>query len=321
MKALRDPDSITIQDIDAARERIAGVAMRTPLIRLEGVGEIFLKLENLQPIRSFKIRGAYNAVAMLNPDEVAAGVYTASAGNMAQGVAWAARHRGIHCTVVVPNGAPQTKLEAVRRLGAEIVSLPYRAWWDVLATHRYEPLEPARFIHPVSDVNVMAGHGTIGLEILEEMPDVSSVLVPFGGGGLSCGIATAIHATRPEVRVYGCEAETATPLRAALAAGHEVETQRVPSFVDGIGGPTVLPEMWPPSRRLLAGSAVVTLAEIADAIRLLVDRAAVVAEGAAAASVAAGLKGVGGKSRVVCIVSGGNIDQSVLSKILAGELP
>ncbi len=318
MKTVREPDSITAEDVLAARERIAGVVERTPLIPFEGVDGIHLKLETLQPIRSFKVRGAANALGMLSPNDLAAGVYTASAGNMAQGLAWAARKHGVPCSVVVPDGAPQTKLAAVRRLGAEIVSLAYDDWWNVLATHRYAPLEPARFIHPVSDVGVMAGNGTIGLEVLEDAPDVEAVLVPFGGGGLSCGIAAAIRAARPEVRVYGCEVETAAPLRAAFEAGRPVESPRTPTFVDGIGAPIVLAEMWPAARRLLAGSLVVSLAEVQAAIRMLVERAAVVAEGAGGASVAAGLKRLGGNGRVVCVVSGGNIDPAVLSDILSG---
>lgn len=323
MKALREPDSITLDDIVAARKRLDGVVPRTPLVRLEGTGtgDLYLKLENLQPIRSFKLRGALNAVSQLTPSELSAGVYTASAGNMAQGLAWAAQRLGVRCTVVCPEGAPKTKLEATRRLGADIVLLPYDAWWNILATHRYAPLEPATFIHPVSEVAMMAGNGTIGLEILADLPDVEAVLVPFGGGGLSCGIAAAIRGLKPEVRVYGCEVETAAPLAAALAAGGAVECPRTPTFVDGIGAPTMLVEMWPAASRLLAGSLVVSLDEVAAAIRMLVERAAVVGEGAAGASVAAGLKGLGGRGRVVCVVSGGNIDSSVLATILTGGMP
>jgi threonine dehydratase len=260
-------------------------------------------------------------MAMLDDADLAAGVYTASAGNMAQGVAWSARRRGVRCSVVVPDNAPNAKLEAIRRLGAEIIALPYDEWWGVMASHRYAPLEPAHFIHPASDVAVMAGNGTIGLEILDDVPNVDAVLVPFGGGGLSCGIAAGIHGTRPDVRVYGCEVETAAPLTAALAAGRVVECPRTPTFVDGIGAGTMLAEMWPPARRLLAGSLVVGLAEVAAAIRILVERAAVVAEGAGAASVAAGLKGMGGSGRVVCVVSGANIDPGVLATILEGKVP
>jgi threonine dehydratase len=320
---LREPDSITLQDVLDARQRIEGSVPRTPLIRMEGsdATDLYLKLENLQPIRSFKLRGADNAMALLSPSELAAGVYTASAGNMAQGLAWAARRRSVRCTVVCPDGAPQTKLDGIRRLGAETVTLPYDQWWDILATHRYAPLEPARFIHPVSDLGVMAGNGTIGLEILEDLPDVDSVLVPFGGGGLSCGIAAAIRGLKPLARVYGCEVETAAPLAAAMAAGHPVECKRTPTFVDGIGARTMLVEMWPPTRRLLAGSFVVGLGEVAAAIRMLIERAAVVGEGAAGAAVAAGLKGLAGGGRVVCVVSGGNIDPALLSKILEGGLP
>lgn len=323
MTTLREPDSITLTDVLEARERIAEAIPPTPLIRMEGFGarDLYLKLENLQPIRSFKLRGAENAMAHLSSRELAAGVYTASAGNMAQGVAWAARRRGTRCTVVVPDSAPQMKLEGIRRLGAEIVSLPYDEWWSILATHRFQTLEPAHFIHPVSDLAVMAGNGTIGLEILDELPDVESVLVPFGGGGLSCGIAAGIRGLQPEVRVFGCEVETAAPFAAALAAGHVVGCQRTPTFVDGIGAPTMLDEMWPPAHRLLAGSLVVTLAEVASALRTLVERNAVVGEGAAGASVAAGIRGGGGTGKVVCVVSGGNLDPKVLSTILAGGLP
>ncbi|MDQ2943652.1 MAG: pyridoxal-phosphate dependent enzyme [Candidatus Dormibacteraeota bacterium] len=323
MNAPREPDSISFNDVLEARERIRTSVSRSPLVRLEvdGPSELYLKLESMQPVRSFKLRGAFNAIAMMSDTELASGVYSASAGNMAQGLAWAARLRGVRCTVVVPDNAPQTKLDGVRRLGAETVVLPYDKWWNILATHRYAPLEPARFIHPVSDVAVMAGNGTIGLEILEDLPDVATVLVPFGGGGLSCGIAAAISGLRPDVRVFGCEVETAAPFAAALAAGGPVEIRRTATFVDGIGGLSVLPGMWAPVHRLLAGSLVVSLEEVVAAIKVLVERAAVVGEGAAGAAVAAGLKGLGGTGRVVCVVSGGNIDPAKLSKILAGGVP
>jgi threonine dehydratase len=319
----RQPDSITLEDVQAARKRLDGMVLRTPTIRLDngGTGELYLKLENLQPIRSFKVRGAGNAIAMLDPGDLESGVYTASAGNMAQGLAWNAARLGVRCTVVVPDGAPRTKLDAIHRLGAQTISLPYEDWWNVLVTHRYPPLEPAHFIHPVSDVAVMAGNGTIGLEILEDVPDVNAVLVPYGGGGLSCGIATAIRSIRPEVRVYACEVDTAAPLAAAFAAGGPVQVQRTPSFVDGIGSPTVLPEMWAPASRLLAGSLVVSLSEVAAAIRQLAEHAAIVAEGAGGAAVAAGLKGLAGPGRYVAVISGGNIDPEVLATILAGEIP
>lgn len=319
----RAPDSLTLDDVQEARKRLAGTLPRTPLIRLDdgGTGELYLKLENLQPVRSFKVRGAANALAMLDAAALHAGVYTSSAGNMAQGLAWNARRLGIRCTAIVPDGAPRVKLGAIQRLGAETISLPYDDWWNVMTTHRYAPLEPAHFIHPSSDVDVMAGNGTIGLEILEDLPDVNSVLVPFGGGGLSCGIATAVRTLRPEVRVYGCEVHTAAPLAAAFTAGGPVPCPRTATFVDGIGGPAMLPEMWPPASRLLAGSLVVSLPEVAAAIRHLVQHAAIVAEGAGGASVAAALKGLAGPGRYVAVVSGGNIDPEVLTTILGGSVP
>jgi threonine dehydratase len=319
----RAPDSLTIDDVQEARRRLAGIPLRTPMVRLEdgGMGELYLKLENLQPVRSFKVRGSANALAMLDATSLSAGVYTSSAGNMAQGLAWNARRLGIRCTAIVPDGAPRVKLEAIQRLGAETISLPYDDWWKVMATHRYAPLEPAHFIHPSSDVDVMAGNGTIGLEILEDLPDVNTVLVPFGGGGLSCGIATAVRSLRPEVRVFGCEVDTAAPLAAAFTAGGPVPCPRTATFVDGIGSPALLPEMWPPASRLLAGSLVVSLPEVAAAIRHLVQHAAIVAEGAGGAAVAAALKGLAGPGRYVAVVSGGNIDPEVLATILAGQLP
>ena len=320
MRTIEPP---TLDAIRAAALRIAGSALRTPLVRLnvEDAGAaIWLKLENLQPIGSFKLRGAGNAMGLLEPQALARGVYTASAGNMAQGVAWNARRLGVPCTVVVPEHAPQTKLAAIERLGAAIVRIPFDAWWNVLVTHRHPGIEGV-FIHPVSDPNVIAGNGTIGLEILEDLPDVDAVLVPYGGGGLSCGIASAIRALRPVTKVFACEVETAAPLAASLAAGGIREVDYTPSFVDGIGAKGVLEEMWPLASRLLEGSLVVSLAETAAAVKLLVERNRVVAEGAGATSVAAALAGKVGAGNIVCVVSGGNIDAKKLATILNGDVP
>jgi len=317
---MRVIEPITIDDVRAARDRIAPVVTRTPLIRLnvDARAEIYLKLENLQPIGSFKIRGATNAIRLLSPDALARGVYTASAGNMAQGVAWGARISGVPCTVIMPDSAPRTKLDAVARLGAEIVKLSYDEWWQALADHGRSGMG-GTFIHPVADRAVMAGNGTIGLEIVEDLPNVDAVLVPFGGGGLVTGIATAIRALAPNARVFGCEVETATPLSAALAAKAPVVVERTPSFVDGIGGRGVLDEMWPLVSSRIDGALVSSLAETKSAIRLLVERARVVAEGAGAASVAPALAGRAGRGKVVCVVSGGNIDRTTLAEILAGS--
>jgi threonine dehydratase len=313
---------IGLEEIRAARPRIADSAIRTPLVRLDvdAPCQIHLKLECLQPIGSFKLRGAGNAMALAPRDALARGVYTASAGNMAQGVAWNARRLGIPCTVVVPDHAPQAKLDAIDRLGGKIVKVPMERWWQVLVEHHYPGIE-GLFIHPVSDPAVIAGNGTIGLEILEDLPDVDAVLVPWGGGGLSCGIASALRPLRPSAKVYGCEAETAAPLAASLAAGRPVAVDYTPSFVDGIGARGLLPEMWPLAKALMSGSLVSTLDEIAGALRLIVARARAVAEGAGATSVAAALSGRAGSGKVVCVVSGGNIDAGVLSTILRGETP
>jgi threonine dehydratase len=314
---------IPLKLIEEARERIKGKVLRTPLVRLnvdDASAEIFLKLENLQPTGSFKVRGASNAIALGGPDVRRRGVYTCSAGNMAQALAWQARQNKIPCTVIVPDNAPQTKLEAIRRFGAKIIQVSFDEVWNVVVTHRYPPLDGSVFIHPFADIRMMAGNGTAGLEVLEDLPDVESVVIPFGGGGLSVGIASAIRAKRPQTRVYAVEPETAAPLSASFAAGSAKEINRTPSFVDGIGGKSVLPEMWERARILLL-PLVVSLSEIAAAIRLLIERNRVVAEGAGAASVAAATTGKAGSGKIVCIVSGGNIDSSKLVKILAGGIP
>jgi threonine dehydratase len=234
---------------------------------------------------------------------------------MAQGVAWGARELGVPCSVVMPDSAPRTKVEAVTRLGGRIVAVPYDEWWATLAAHGRDGLD-GTFVHPVADRAVIAGNGTIGIEIVEDLPDVDAVLVPFGGGGLVSGIATAVRALAPRAKVFGCEVSTSTPLTAALAAGAPVTVERTPSFVDGIGGRGVLPEMFALVRSLVAGALVSPLEEVAAAVRTLVERAHVVAEGAGATPVAAALAGRGGAGKVVCVVSGGNIDASVLSDLL-----
>ena len=314
---------ISLDEIQAARGRIADSALRTPLLRLpvdEAGAEIYLKLENLQPIGSFKLRGAGNAMARAGQAALAQGVFTASAGNMAQGVAWNARRLGVPCSVVVPDHAPATKLAAIERLGGRVIKVPFERWWDVIVSGEYEGLD-GFFIHPVTDADVMAGNGTIGLEILEDLPDVDAVLIPYGGGGLSCGIASALLALKPATRVYAVEVETAAPLAASLRAGQQVEVAYTPSFVDGIGGKSVLPAMWTLARALLDGSLVVSLDEVRAAIGLLAERGRVIAEGAGAAPVAAALAGRAGGGKVVCVVSGGNIDRDVLAGILAAPPP
>jgi len=304
----------------AARERISGMAVRTPLVRLGTDGgaaapAIYLKLENLQPIGSFKLRGAANALRAQDPRDLARGVYTASAGNMAQGVAWAARDLGVAATAIVPETAPSTKLAAIERLGARIVQVPFERWWQVLVERRFPGID-GLFVHPCADRAVMAGNGTIALEVLEDLPQVATVLVPWGGGGLACGIAAALAALRREARVLACEVETAAPLAASLAAGRPTAIDHRPSFVDGIGGKGVMAEMWPLAQRLIAGSRVVSVAAAASAVRLLVERNRVVAEGAGAVPVAAALAARDLEGPVVAIVSGGNLDSDELAAIL-----
>ncbi|GMV09921.1 MAG: hypothetical protein ABS52_10695 [Gemmatimonadetes bacterium SCN 70-22] len=317
------PPIIPLDAILAARERLRGTAMRTPVVRLRHDAphpDVRLKLENLQPIGSFKLRGAGNALRRLSPDTLGGGVWTASAGNMAQGVAWCARELGVPCTVVVPDHAPDTKVRAVERLGGRIVRRSFDAWWQLLVDHG-SPDIPGRFVHPVSDADVMAGNATIALEILEDVPDVTAIVVPYGGGGLSCGIASAVRQLAPHVRVLAAEVDTAAPLAPALAAGRPVPTSYTASFVDGIGGRSVLDEIWPLASTLLAGSLVVSLPQVASALRLLLERNRVLAEGAGAAAVAAALTGDAGDGPVVAVVSGGNLDSRTLVALLQGEVP
>jgi threonine dehydratase len=315
---------VTLDEVRAARDRLRGAALSTPLVRLgveDGPAEVYLKLENLQPVGSFKQRGAGNAMAVAERSRLQRGVYTASAGNMAQGVAWNARRLGIQCAVVVPETAPEAKISAITRLGAEIFKEPFDVWWEVMATRRYEPLADRLFVHPFADPAVMAGNGTIGLEIVEDLPDVEAIIVPYGGGGLSCGIAATVKAIRPEALVLASEIETAAPVAASMEAGKPTEVAYSPSFVDGIGSKSLLAEMWPLVDRLLDGAIVVSLEETAAAIRLLIQRNRVVAEGAGATSVAAALTGAAGSGNVVAVISGGNIDPGKLATILQGAIP
>jgi threonine dehydratase len=313
---------IPLADIRAARERIAGTAVRTPLVRLhvDAPAEIHLKLETLQPINSFKIRGAYNAIAQAPREALAGGVVTASAGNMAQGVAWAAQELGIPCTVIVPDHAPQTKLAAIERLGGTYVKVPFDRWWQALEERGYPGVE-GLFVHPVEDEPVMAGNGTIGLELLEDLPDVDTVVVPWGGGGLLTGIASAVKALKPDTEIRAAELETAAPLAASLAAGEPRAIDYRATWVDGSGARALLPKMWGLARPLVTASDVVTLEETAAAVRLLAERVRVIAEGAGGLALASALSGRAGGGKVVAIVSGGNIDAAVLARILAGKQP
>jgi threonine dehydratase len=316
-------EPIPLAEIEAARDRLKGSVMRTPLVRLgveDAPADVYLKLENLQPMGSFKVRGAGNAMALAHPGQVAEGLWTASAGNMAQAVAWHARRLGVPCTVVVPDTAAPTKVDAVRRLGASIEEVPFREWFELFRTRRRDGIT-GLFVHPFSDAAVMAGNGTIGLEILDDLPDVDAVLIPYGGGGLSCGIASALRALKPKVRIYAAEVATGAPLAPSLAAGKPVEVPFTPSFVDGAGGPVVLPEMFALASKLFDGSLVVDPPEVAKAVWLMAERNRVIAEGAGAVPVAAALQGMAGGGKVVCVVSGGNIDSAKLATILQGGLP
>jgi threonine dehydratase len=312
---------IELAAIEAARERIADAAVRTPLVRLavdDAPAEIYLKLECLQPIGSFKTRGATNAIRVAPESERALGLVTASAGNMAQGVAWAARSLGLPATIAVPDHAPAAKLAAIERLGGRVLKLPYDDWWQVIVTSRVDGVG-GLFVHPVENEDVMAGNGTVGLEILEDLPDPDAVVIPYGGGGLTVGIASAIRALRPETKIYTAEPATGAALAAALAAGEPVSVDYQPSFVDGSGSRRVLDSMWPRVRPLVDGAFSVPVEDAAAAVRLIASRARVTAEGAGALATAAALSGRAGGGKVVCIVSGGNINLATLAEILLDE--
>jgi threonine dehydratase len=313
---------IPLAEIRRAREVLDGVAVRTPLVRLdvETDAEIWLKLELLQPVRSFKIRGAGNAVLQATDEELAAGVLTASAGNMAQGLAYVARLRGVPATIVVPEHAPQTKIDAIERYGGRVIKVPHDEWWSTIVAGAYPGIDTL-FVHPVDDDRVMAGNGTIGLELREQLDGVDTVVVPYGGGGLATGVASAIKAARPEVRVFAAEPATAAPVAATFAAGGvPTAVDYTPSFVDGSGSRELLPRVWAHASGLLDGAFALPLEEVAAAVRLLAERTRVIAEGAGALPVAAALANDVGR-RVVCVVSGGNIDARALAEILAGRTP
>lgn len=312
----------TLDEIRSAQARIAGVAVRTPLVRLdwdEGP-EIWLKLELLQPIRSFKLRGAYNAMASLDRSVIEAGVWTGSAGNMAQAVAYAARALNVPCTVYVPDTAPRTKINHSIRYGARVVELPIQEWMNIFRERGYEKAS-GYFVHPFSDQAVITGQAVCGLEILEDLPDVDTIVAPYGGGGLCSGIASARTHLSPKTAVYASEIETGAPLGPSLAAGTPTDVPFRPSFADGIGDSDVEPEMFELAQRLDIRSHIVTLDETANAARLLISRNAIVPEGAAATSLAAALSGKVPGDRIVCVISGGNIDPATLTTILAGDTP
>jgi threonine dehydratase len=292
-----------------ARDRIHGIAIRTPLIRLntDSAGEVFLKLENLQPISSFKLRGAANVMLQASREQAARGFLTASAGNMAQGVAYCARLLGVPATVITPDTAPETKLRAIERLGGRVIKVPFEQWWQTFETRSFPGID-ATFVHAFDDPDVRAGNGTIGLELLEDLPELDAVTIPWGGGGLACGIAMVVKALKPSIKVFAVESESGAPLTASRAAGHPVVVDYKPSFIDGIAGKTVFPGMYDLAKELIDDVIVVRLDEAGSCIRLVAERARVLAEGAAACAVAAAVSGRAGSGKIAAIVSGGNID-------------
>jgi threonine dehydratase len=310
---------LTLTQVEEARRNIAVTALRTPLVRFqaEASAEVYLKLENLQPIGSFKIRGASNVMARTPRERLQRGVLTASAGNMAQGVAFCAKRLGIPATIVAPDTAPRTKIAAVERMGGRVILAPFADWWRTFETRAYPGVD-ATFVHAFDDFDVMAGNGTIALELLEDLPDFDAVVIPWGGGGLACGIASVLRQRAPAVRIYAAEIETAAPLAASWEAGRVSTVEYRPSFVDGIGAKTVFPNMFELARTLLDGSIVVTLSEAACAMKMAAERNRVIVEGAAACAIAAASSGRAGAGKIVAIVSGGNIDLDKFAELIRG---
>src|SRR6184192_3098521 len=320
MSAILEPvRPIELHEIREARKRIAGTILRTPLVRLElgaNFPNIRLKLENLQPVNAYKLRGAANAVAMLSESERCRGVWTISAGNAGQGVAYAARKAGVPSTVVVIETAPAAKVERMRALGAKLIPVPYEVAWQALEERAYPGAE-GTFVHPFDDNNFIAGHATMGLEILEDAPDTAAIIAAIGGGGLITGVGSAIKALKPGVRIWGAEPETAAPLARSLAAGSPQEfPEWQASFVDGAGGHSVFPRMWERMRPLVEGCIVVTLEQTKRAMRLIAERARVISEGAGALPLAAALTGEAGRGPIVVVVSGGNVDMKTFCEIV-----
>jgi len=313
---------IELAQIRAARERIANTIVRTPLIRLQlgpEYSDIRLKLENLQPINAYKLRGAANAVALLSKSERERGVWTISAGNAGQGVAYAARAAGVPCVVVVVETAPKSKLERMKTLGAKLIPVPYEIAWKALDERSFPGVD-GTFIHPFDDDNFIAGHGTMGLEILEDAPDAAAVIASIGGGGLITGVGSAIKALKPQVKIFGVEPETAAPAALSFEKGSpQVFPNWKASFVDGAGGQSMFPRMWERMRPVVDGCLVVTLEETKNAMRFLAEKARIISEGAGALPLAAALTGKAGKGPVVAIVSGGNIDLKKFCELIAQE--
>jgi threonine dehydratase len=317
---------ISLDAITEAAQHVYEAAVRTPLIKLDlpfaspgPAPDIYLKLESLQPIGSFKIRGAWNAVRKIPKQQLKDGVWTVSAGNAAQGVAFAARLAGVPCSVMVMDTAPQAKLKAIERLGATIVTSSYDECWKTVESHA-SPRMRGHFVHPFDDDDFIAGNATDGLEILEDLPDVDAVVAALGGGGLLSGVASVMRARKPDVRIYAAEPETAAPLSTSLARGEaSYFAGWKPSFVDGAGGKSVLPTMWPLLQALVDESIVVSLDEIAAAMRKTAERVHVVAEGAGATAIAAALSGRAGSGKVVAVVSGGNIDLTRFAELVASQ--
>jgi threonine dehydratase len=315
-------EPVPLEAVYAAKKRIAGKTLRTPLIRLnleESPAEIYLKLENLQPAGSFKVRGAVNALLCASKEKLSRGISTVSSGNLGFALTWYAKQLGISCTAVVPEKTSEAKLVPLKEAGGKVVKVPYEEWFKIVNTSDFEELN-GYFIHPEYNPDMMAGHGTIALEVLEDLPDVDAMILPYGGGSLSCSVSSVFRTLKPDTKTYVSEVETGAPVAAALAAGAPVDVEQKPTPFHWVGATRVLTPMWPLVRKFIDGSIIVTVKEVAEALRLLAGKNYVIAEGSGAMPVAAARTGKAGSGKIVCVVTGGNIDVDKLVKILTGEI-
>ena len=315
-------EKVTLKDIEEARERLKNVVHKTPLQNSRTFSdiagsEVYLKLENLQKTGSFKVRGAANCIQTLSEEQKSHGVLAASAGNHAQGVALGAHAANIKATIVMPEGAPLAKVEATRGYGAEVV-LKGAGYDDAYAEAvRIQEATGATFIHPYDDPAVIAGQGTIGLEILEQCPDIKSIVVPVGGGGLLAGVATAVKNVNPKVKVYGVQASGAPAMYLAKHAGKWVTTPEANTLADGIAVKIPGKNTFELIDKYVDDIMVVKDEDIAATIVLMIERAKLIAEGAGAISLAAILQGaIPRADKMAALISGGNIDINLISRLI-----
>lgn len=312
----------SLDDIRIAEERLKGIIVRTPLLQLDSpkeTGDILIKPEVLQPTGSFKIRGVYNWVASLTPNECKKGFSTFSAGNTARSLGYVAQIYGVSCRSILPEYAPANKVEALRNLGVEtlLVSFDEMIKWVFAEGWKRESYA---FLHPWTEPKMIAGHGTIGLEIIEDLPDVQTVFVPVGGGALIAGVGGAIKELKPSVRIVGVQTRSYPSLQASFQAGKPVWIDPKPTICDGVAVPFVADQMYPLLRKIVDDVVTVPEEKVKAAIKQLMLKNKLIVEGAGALSIAAALEMPAEKQgKTICLVTGGSIGPEALSTIISGK--